>query len=122
MNEADRSLYSAEKRLSLPLPEMTFGNNSLILEYDPNAASSTAGPSHSASSVQFYSSSSAVKQKEVVKFDAMEALEGVATGEGWDDRVGGGVKVSMADQWSKSRCVGRLACGHILGKLELMVR
>ena len=40
----------------------------------------------------------------------MEALEGVATGEGWEDRIGGGVKVSMADQWTKSRCVESSAC------------
>jgi type 2A phosphatase activator TIP41 len=29
----------------------------------------------------------------------------VATGEGWEERVGGGVKVSMAEQWGKNRCV-----------------
>ena len=36
---------------------------------------------------------------------ALDALAEVAVGEGWEQRVGGGVKVSMAEAWGKSRYV-----------------
>lgn len=65
---------SAEKALSLPLPEMTFGNNSLTLSHDCGAQ---------------------------IVFDTLSALGEVATGEGWEERVGGGVLVSMAEKWAK---------------------
>ncbi|ORY20915.1 TIP41-like family-domain-containing protein [Naematelia encephala] len=69
-----------EKSLNLPLPEMTFGNNGLSVNYEPHASS-----------------------KLELKFDTIDALAGVAVGEGWEERVGGGVKVSMAEAWGKSR-------------------
>ncbi|WWD07480.1 hypothetical protein V865_005581 [Kwoniella europaea PYCC6329] len=79
----------AEKSLNLPLPEMTFGNNSLSLSYSPSSSSSSSSTSNDKdeNGVQ-------------LRFDSMEALSGVATGEGWEERVGGGVKVSMAEKWS----------------------
>ena len=42
-------------------------------------------------------------QESLLSFDAIGALAGVATGEGWEERVGGGVKVSMAETWGKNR-------------------
>lgn len=76
---------------------MTFGNNSLVLTYDPNSqnkanVSDTAKPDSTGNT-------------EIVgiKFDTLEALAGVATGEGWEERVGGGVKVAMAEHWGKNR-------------------
>ncbi|WVQ69447.1 uncharacterized protein L199_007664 [Kwoniella botswanensis] len=79
----------AEKSLNLPLPEMTFGNNSLRLSYSPSSSSSSSSTSNDKdeNGVQ-------------LRFDSIEALSGVATGEGWEERVGGGVKVSMAEKWS----------------------
>lgn len=53
---------------------MTFGNNSLTLVHDAGAT---------------------------IVFDTLSALGEVATGEGWEERVGGGVLVSMADKWAK---------------------
>lgn len=53
---------------------MTFGNNSLALAFD--------GGVH-------------------IAFDAISALREVAVGDGWEERVGGGVLVSMAESWSK---------------------
>jgi len=82
---------------------MTFGNNSLILTYDPTPSNSTAAstgiPDGEASRVE--------GREEIVgiKFDTLEALAEVATGEGWEERVGGGVKVAMAEQWGKNRSV-----------------
>jgi len=73
---ANAEIEAWEKELGLPLPEMTFGNNSLKLEH-----SSGTG----------------------LAFSAMEALRAVAVGEGWEERVGGGVLVSMAETWSKGR-------------------
>jgi type 2A phosphatase activator TIP41 len=55
---------------------MTFGNNRLVLTHASGA--------------------------EMV-FDTMDALRMVAAGEGWEERVGGGVLVSMAETWSKGR-------------------
>lgn len=75
--QANRRLQadpSVEKELCLPLPEMTFGNNSLALTFE--------GGVH-------------------IAFDAISALREVAVGDGWEERVGGGVLVSMAESWSK---------------------
>lgn len=66
--------HSAEKELCLPLPEMTFGNNSLALHFDGGVS---------------------------IVFDTLSALREVAVGDGWEERVGGGVLVSMAETWSK---------------------
>lgn len=64
-----------QKTLGFPLPEMTFGNNSLVLK-------------HSASGWEY-------------RFDTHEALKCVKNGElGEGD---GGVKVGYADAWLKSR-------------------
>nr|ODO04454.1 hypothetical protein L204_00814 [Cryptococcus depauperatus CBS 7855] len=79
-----KEIEGAEKLLSLPLPEMTFGNNSLSLTYNPSAPLTTT------SSIE-------------IRFQAKDALAGVATGEGWEERVGGGVLVSMAERWSKNK-------------------
>ncbi|WVW78259.1 hypothetical protein I302_100212 [Kwoniella bestiolae CBS 10118] len=84
----------AEKSLNLPLPEMTFGNNSLRLSYSPSSSSSTT--TTTSTSLNAPSGQDQVQ----LKFDSIEALGGVATGEGWEERVGGGVKVSMAEKWS----------------------
>ena len=112
---------SFEKELNLPLPEMTFGNNSLVLEYDTESSGSssnsttsslpsaaTAQPSASATSALSSGAESASGQappraKLRLEWNTMESLAGVATGEGWEERVGGGVKVSMADTWGKNR-------------------
>lgn len=91
-------IEAAEKTLSLPLPEMTFGNNSLVLTYDPNAT----GPRRAAPA-RAASGSGAVAEPSSLAFDTLTALRQVATGEGWEDRVGGGVLVSMAEKWSKGR-------------------
>ncbi|WVQ98219.1 hypothetical protein IAU59_005342 [Kwoniella sp. CBS 9459] len=97
-----------EKRLNLPLPEMTFGNNHLRLTYSispspsPSAASSSYSTSRTTSQAQAADASSSTADGSdtmELRFDTLEALAGVATGEGWEERVGGGVKVSMADKW-----------------------
>ncbi|WWC68108.1 uncharacterized protein I206_102029 [Kwoniella pini CBS 10737] len=81
-----KEIESVERLLNLPLPEMTFGNNSIKLTYTPSSSSSHL--------------SSTTTDKVEIKFDSLEALADVATGEGWEERIGGGVKVSMADKWS----------------------
>ncbi|WWC86734.1 uncharacterized protein L201_001612 [Kwoniella dendrophila CBS 6074] len=83
-----KEIDSAEKSLNLPLPEMTFGNNSLRLTYLPSSQASSSYQIQEGGSDQIH-----------LKFDSIEALAGVATGEGWEQRVGGGVQVSMADKW-----------------------
>lgn len=81
-------IEAAERELSLPLPEMTFGHNSLVLEYKLSGSGSGSVPMSESSPVR-------------ISFEAMEALRRVATGEGWEERVGGGVLVSMAETWSR---------------------
>ena len=117
MSSTTREMWSgeltgsrAEKKLGMPLPEMTFGNNSLVLHYDPS--SSTSQLSTSIQSTQITSTATDGSENGAgpstarrIVFDAMQALESVAVGEGWEERVGGGVKVSMADKWSKRRSV-----------------
>jgi len=76
-------MIRAEKRLNLPLPEMTFGNNSLLCTYNDGSNEVT------------------------MRFNGIEALSEVGVGEGWEDRVGGGVLVSMAESWGKNRYVQR---------------
>jgi type 2A phosphatase activator TIP41 len=71
----------AEKRLNLPLPEMTFGNNSLLCTYNDGSNEVT------------------------MRFNGIEALSEVGVGEGWEERVGGAVLVSMAESWGKNRYV-----------------
>ncbi|WVR04756.1 hypothetical protein IAU60_001767 [Kwoniella sp. DSM 27419] len=89
-----KEIDAAEKSLSLPLPEMTFGNNHLRLTYDPSGTASSSSQA---------SANDGQMEKLVLQFDTLEALAGVATGEGWEERVGGGVKVSMAEKWDKKR-------------------
>jgi len=60
---------------------MTFGNNSLDLVYAPDQTSTPLE----------------------LRFTSLTALSHVATGEGWEDRIGGGVQVAMAEQWSQNR-------------------
>jgi hypothetical protein len=74
-------MYRAEKRLNLPLPEMTFGNNSLLCTYNDGSNEVT------------------------MRFNGIEALSEVGVGEGWEERVGGAVLVSMAESWGKNRYV-----------------
>lgn len=101
----------AEKSLNLPLPEMTFGNNSLVLTYNPNPSSSSLAPPTSTSNNQAAETNDRAapggegEERWGLRFDTLDALAGVATGEGWEERVGGGVKVAMADQWGKNRSV-----------------
>lgn len=71
----------AAEHLDIPLPEMTFGNNSLDLTYAPDQTSALLS----------------------LNFSALQALADVATGEGWEERNGGGVQVSMAEHWSQNR-------------------
>lgn len=88
---------SAEKSLNLPLPEMTFGNNSLSLVYNPT----TASPLDSTAASRYIAVSTEARVD--LSFKTLDALAGVATGEGWEDRVGGGVLVSMAEKWGKNK-------------------
>ena len=82
---------------------MTFGNNSLTLAYRPiNGPGSDATGAKPDGSVDGQADSSGLV---TLRFDTLEALAGIATGEGWEERVGGGVKVSMADSWGKNRYV-----------------
>jgi type 2A phosphatase activator TIP41 len=70
-------LDELQASLGLPLPEMTFGNNKLVLKHHPSGWE--------------YS------------FDTRSALESVKAGElGPGD---GAVKVGYADAWLKSRCL-----------------
>ncbi|WVF69631.1 hypothetical protein IAT40_004409 [Kwoniella sp. CBS 6097] len=105
-----KEIDAVEKRLNLPLPEMTFGNNHLRLTYSPSAsasASTSTSTSYTSSFPQaqvqsqhtFDPASTGGSDAVELRFDTLEALAGVATGEGWEERVGGGVKVSMADKW-----------------------
>lgn len=66
---------SLEKELRLPLPEMTFGHNSLVIQHPLVTLS----------------------------FDTLGALRAVPVGEGWEERCGGGVLVSMADAWKNRK-------------------
>jgi type 2A phosphatase activator TIP41 len=77
---------SAEKRLNLPLPEMTFGNNSLVLTYSPGPGTTGEGEVE-------------------MRFNGLDALAEVGVGEGWEDRTGGAVLVAMAEFWGKNRYV-----------------
>lgn len=86
----------AEKELNLPLPEMTFGNNFLSLTYRPGAGSSGTSASGSAGG--------GLKEGTVkLEFNGLNALSEVGTGEGWEERTGGAVFVSMAETWGKNR-------------------
>jgi type 2A phosphatase activator TIP41 len=79
---------------------MTFGNNSLVLSYSGSSGSSSTSTSAGSAG----SSSGAASGDEVqISFNALDALGAVAVGEGWEERVGGGVQVAMADQWGKNR-------------------
>lgn len=66
---------------------MTFGNNYLSLVYQP------AGSASSGDKVVRMS------------FNGLDALGEVGTGEGWEERTGGAVLVSMAETWGKNRYV-----------------
>lgn len=73
---------------------MTFGNNMLSLQYTPDPASSSSDPSSSNASAAW-----------TMDFNGIDALAQVAVGEGWEERVGGGVLVSMAEEWGRNRSV-----------------
>ncbi|KLT44176.1 TIP41-domain-containing protein [Cutaneotrichosporon oleaginosum] len=77
-----KEIDAVEKELSLPLPEMTFGNNGLHLAFDGGVT---------------------------ITFDGISALREVAVGDGWEERVGGGVLVAMADSWSKRSATSALS-------------
>lgn len=82
LNGAEIEAVTAD--LNIPLPEMTFGNNHLTLTY------STGPAGISGTTLQF-------------AFSALHGLADVAAGEGWEQRVGGGVQVSMAEHWNQNR-------------------
>ncbi|KAK8847552.1 hypothetical protein IAR55_005411 [Kwoniella newhampshirensis] len=98
-----KEIDAAEKMLNLPLPEMTFGNNSLSLTYDPSSSSSSSGSISTLRTDSNSSSNCGEEDKVEIHFRTLDALAGVAVGEGWEERVGGGVLVSMAEKWGKSR-------------------
>jgi len=62
---------------------MPFGNNSLVLTY--------AGQGEG--------------EEVEMRFNGLDALAEVGVGEGWEDRTGGAVLVSMAETWGKNRLV-----------------
>lgn len=75
--------------LGFPLPEMTFGNNALVLRHNPSGWE--------------------------YRFDAEHALKSVKSGE--LQAGDGGVKVGYADAWLKSRSVQvTLSYTHVLTK------
>lgn len=82
-----KEIEAVTEQINIPLPEMTFGNNLLDLSYAPTDAS---------------------HRPVSISFSATDALAGVAIGEGWEERVGGGVQVSMAEHWSQNRYVDLL--------------
>ena len=103
---------SAEKKLNLPLPEMTFGNNALTLRYTSGESSRSSKPPGSADGADTGLASGTAGSAEhdfgesiSITFNAIDALGAVSTGEGWEEAVGGGVRVSMADKWGKQRYV-----------------
>jgi hypothetical protein len=62
---------------------MPFGNNSLVLTYSPGQEG----------------------EEVEMRFNGLDALAEVGVGEGWEDRTGGAVLVSMAETWGKNRSV-----------------
>jgi type 2A phosphatase activator TIP41 len=86
---------------------MTFGNNSLSLTYNPSSTKLSVPAGSGSSSTAARSDGRHEAAAFSLRFDTIDALAGVATGEGWEDTVGGGVKVAMADTWGKNRSVVR---------------
>lgn len=82
---------------------MTFGNNSLSLTYNPASPLPSTPAGSTSSSTASRSDGRHEAAALSLRFDTIDALAGVATGEGWEDTVGGGVKVAMADTWGKNR-------------------
>lgn len=84
---------------------MTFGNNSLSLVYNPDGPGPSSRPRITQQDVlsesddQADSARARASERYELRFDTLGALGQVATGEGWAERVGGGVKVSMAEKW-----------------------
>ncbi|GHJ83980.1 hypothetical protein NliqN6_0382 [Naganishia liquefaciens] len=78
---------SASAELDIPLPEMTFGNNSLTLQYTPSPSS----PGIS------------------LRFDALLALSLIPKGAGWESATGGAVQVAMAQSWGVAQANARAA-------------
>lgn len=87
-------VVSVGEHIDIPLPEMTFGNNVLSLQYAQEPAHNSPGPSSSNGSTSW-----------TMDFNGIDALAQVAVGDGWEDRVGGGVLVSMAEEWGRKRRV-----------------
>ncbi|EIW71122.1 hypothetical protein M231_01757 [Tremella mesenterica] len=73
-----KEVEASEKTLNFTLPEMTFGNNSLSLTYDPHERE---------------------RDRVEIVFSALNALSEVGVGEGWEEQKGGAVLVSMAESW-----------------------
>ncbi|ODN79446.1 hypothetical protein, variant [Cryptococcus amylolentus CBS 6039] len=96
-----KEIDASEKALNLPLPEMTFGNNSLTLTYEPPTSSTQTSLASADASTG--NSSERNSQNFTLSFKTIDALSGVATGEGWEERVGGGVLVSMAEKWGQNK-------------------
>lgn len=88
---------------------MTFGNNHLTLSYRPGSSSRTGFSGEPSSSDptagQAGPSGGADGGALTISWNAVDALAECGVGEGWEERVGGGVQVSMAEQWSKPRYV-----------------
>ena len=80
------------------MPEMLFGNNELLLSYDPSMApedQSLVADGPSRVSRDF----SGLR----LCFETQGALRSVGTGEGWEEVHGGAVQVSMAEKWNRSK-------------------
>lgn len=99
---------------------MTFGNNSLILTYSPTSTSTTTSTStFTPDSASSGSMTAPIKEEEVrLSFNALDALSEVAVGEGWEERVGGGVRVAMAEHWGQNRYVRLKALHNPNGKRD----
>lgn len=80
---------------------MTFGNNCLTLTYRPGSSTSQTQVPRQSSTVAQEQPSEASSVR--LAWNALDALAEVAVGEGWEERVGGGVQVAMAEKWSKGR-------------------
>lgn len=63
----------------------------------------TVAPSKAKPSPSQTSYTSEARTPVELDFSALGSLAQVAVGEGWEERVGGGVQVSMAESWGKNR-------------------
>lgn len=86
-----------QANLGIPLPEMTFGNNILKLEYRPSGRFDTDNDNDSENGED----EPEEDQGWIYEFNTENALQGVKKGE--LEPGDGGVKVNYADAWLKSR-------------------